>query len=132
MHKKSKRVILALVCAVTMMASMVPASAAKRIGHVHVWTGSSRENQRVTGISEDGHTLSFDLVETCQDYETCHGVKITPKSGVYESHSWSGADDLGHCGKEEHAFRLRCGVCSGGKDVRILCEYNSTGRHNTP
>lgn len=136
MHKMSKRVVLALVCAVAMMASMISVSAAgnaaRRAGHVHVYVpeGSGTLIGKPVSQDSDYHMASYRVKMKCQT--TGCNESYTTTENRLESHSWSDAVDLGHMGKEEHAFRLKCGECEGNKEVRILCEYNSTGWHNTP
>lgn len=136
MYKKSKRVVLALVCAVATMASMIPVNAAgntiRRANHVHVYVpeGSGSMIGKPVGQDSDYHKASYRVKMKCQT--TGCNESYTIVEDRIESHSWSDADDLGHKGKDEHAFRLTCGECSGSKEVRILCEYNSTGWHNTP
>lgn len=120
-------------CMASVVASVVPVSATERANHVHVWGPTVTETTSGFYYVDDTcHKQDYQLVQYCQDSKTCGGKKVISKGQNSGGHSWSSADDLGHRGLDQHAFRLRCGVCSGSKDVSIICNYNATGRHNTP
>lgn len=121
MRKMSKRVVLALVCAMAMMASMISVSAAgtaaRRANHVHVYVpeGSGTLIGKPVSQGSDYHKASYRVKMICQTKD-CNSYYHTTEDRL-ESHSWSDADDLGHKGEEEHAFRLKCGECGGTKEV---------------
>lgn len=133
---KIKKAILAMVCAVSMMASMIPVSAEEvaigRANHVHVWGDKQEIDEPYISISDTQHEKRHKTVKRCQDYATCRGELVLDSWSDVGSHRWLNAYDRGHKGESEHAFQLECSICHGGPEIRILCEYNQTGRHNTP
>ncbi len=130
---KMKRIVVALVCAASVLASVVPVSAKERAGHVCVW--GSEQTEATSGYwyaNDTYHKQSYRVVKYCQDYPTCGKVNVIRTGENQGTHSWSDAYDQGHRGEDEHAFKLKCGTCGGGPEIRIICNYNTTGRHNTP
>ncbi len=127
---KIKKAVLAMVCVVSVMASMIPVSAAERAKHICVWVEVSRE--RISAISEGGgtHKATFEITEICQD--RCGSGYRTRKVTEDESHIWDSGTDRGHKGNEMHGFDIKCGECGWTQYIEIVCEYNKTGRHNTP
>ena len=133
---KIKKTMLSLVCAVAVLASVIPVSAEERIisraNRVHAWGEEQEIIEPYVSISDTQHEKRYKKVRRCQDYATCRGEKVLSSSSDIGSHRWQNAYDRGHVGEEEHAFQLECSICHGGPEVRILCEYKRTGRHNTP
>ena len=128
---KAKRIIAALVCTASVVAGTVTVNAAGKI-HVHAWSKIQTEPAGFYYVDETYHKQTYNTIKYCQDYETCGGKEIIETREEQGTHSWSGADDLGHQGEEYHAFKLKCRACGGGPTVYIICNYNWKGRHNTP
>ena len=129
---KLKSIIVALVCTASVVISTVSVNAEERANHVHVWNPAQTEASGFYYADETYHKQTYSTVKYCQDYKTCGGKQIIKTWEEKGTHSWSDADDLGHQGEDHHAFKLKCGTCGGGPTVYIICNYNSTGRHNTP
>lgn len=99
--------------------------------HVCVWKPQQEESDGYFYVDTTYHRQNYRIVQYCQD-STCGAKRVIKSDYRQGTHSWSDAYDQGHRGEDEHAFRLKCGTCGGGPEIRIICNYNTTGRHNTP
>ena len=129
---KAKRFIAALVCTASVVVGTVSVNAAERANHVHVLGPEQIESVIYSYEDATHHRPTYCKVQYCLDYNKCGWKKDTVEVGEKEPHSWSQAYDSGHQGEEYHAYRLECGGCGCSTTVYIICNYNWTGRHNTP
>lgn len=128
MRGRVKKGIVALCCAMLMVASVLTVSAAAQ--HVCVKTDVVRSvGGPYSCISGDVHSAIATKATICS---TCSKVFKVWDEQVIEGHSWYRADDLGHGGRYDHKYRLTCGKCGGQKEVTITCDYINSGRHDTP
>lgn len=125
--KKCKRMIMALVCPISVMACAVTAYAADhgcvKVEHRREEVGSYR------CIDADTHWTKFRVFYWCQ---TCHAGMGNADIEVSQYHTWGVYVDLGHSSAHSHKYQVICSKCNGTREVQVACSGNSGGRHETP
>lgn len=129
---RKRKIVLAVMCALSMMMHTFTVSAAE---------GTAAQHSHVEGVikieylewytHKDGssHWRDCRITYGCQD-EDCKAVTKVEMTKVTESHSWEWFDDLGCQGA--HRYRLKCGKCGGTTEISIICDGNISGKHITP
>lgn len=134
MIKNYKRMIMALVCAVSLMAQAVTAYAAgcdcgcDRNNCTHIEDFKTDNIYSPIG-GEMYHKVTWYQINRCT---ICHVFRETEMTS-YESCQWTKYEDLGHQRGEDHKYRLTCGICHGTYDITLTtCSGADTGKHITP
>lgn len=133
MRKKYKRMILGLVCAVSLITQTVTTYACDclcncGISHCnHAGDYISEKTYSSTGGTY--HNVTWRQICRCSD---CYNMTQHNMSAT-EPCQWTKYEDLGHQGEEGHKYRLTCGLCHGTYDIALsTCPGKFTGKHITP
>ena len=130
MQGRVKKGVVALCCAMLMVASVLTVSAAAR--HVCIKEDVVVSTQGpYSWISDEQHS-AVATVETRCSVTGCSNKFGRRDKNIEEGHSWYRIDDLGHGARYSHTYRLTCGDCGGQRVVTIICDYINSGRHDTP